>query len=242
MSTTTTQSALFCEQLARITGNPTMDRPQVESPLLEMAPVTLASSVKRTIDLVGATAGLLMLAPIMLAVGALVRLTSPGPAFFRQIRLGRGGQPFYVLKFRTMSSDAEIRLKDLETRNESGGVLFKIKDDPRVTPIGRFLRRTSLDELPQLINVLRGEMSLVGPRPLQLRDSRLLEAQDPIAFARRLSVTPGVTGPWQVGGRSDAGDNMVQLDLEYIQNWSLTLDLKILALTLPAVASSRGAC
>jgi lipopolysaccharide/colanic/teichoic acid biosynthesis glycosyltransferase len=242
MSTTTTQSALLREQIARMAGAASAEIAQAEIALLATAPITLASKVKRLIDLVGSGLGLALLAPVMLAVAALVRVTSPGPVLFRQLRLGQGGRPFHVLKFRTMVSDAEMRLKDLEAKNEAGGVLFKIRDDPRVTPLGRFLRRTSLDELPQLINVFRGEMSLVGPRPLQLRDSRLLEAEDPQGFARRLSVPPGVTGPWQVSGRSDAGSNMVQLDLDYVDNWSLALDLKILALTVPAVLSTRGAC
>jgi lipopolysaccharide/colanic/teichoic acid biosynthesis glycosyltransferase len=242
MSTTTPQSALLCEQLARAASAASIERPQAESPALAVAPVTMASTIKRAIDLAGALFGLTLLAPILLAVAVLVRRSSPGPVFFRQLRLGQGGRPFHVLKFRTMIADAELRLKDLEAKNESGGVLFKIRDDPRVTPLGRFLRRTSLDELPQLINVLRGEMSLVGPRPLQLRDSRLLESQDPEAFARRLSVPPGVTGPWQVSGRSNAGADMVELDLNYVENWSLALDLKILAQTLPAVISTRGAC
>lgn len=242
MSTTTPQSALLCEQLARVATAASIGHAQADHPSLATAPVTLSSTVKRAIDLTGAVFGLVLLAPVLLAVAAVVRLTSPGPALFRQLRLGQGGRPFHVLKFRTMVSDAEMRLKDLEAKNESGGVLFKIRDDPRVTPVGRFLRRTSLDELPQLINVLRGEMSLVGPRPLQLRDSRLLEAQDADAFARRLSVPPGVTGPWQVSGRSEAGADMVQLDLNYVENWSLALDLKILAQTIPAVVSARGAC
>ena len=172
-----------------------------------------------------------------------MRLSSSGPVLFRQLRLGRGGRPFYVLKFRTMVADAERRLAELESHNEAaGGVLFKIRRDPRVTPLGRFLRRSSLDELPQLINVLRGDMSLVGPRPLQLRDSYRLEAMDPEAFARRLSVTPGITGPWQVGGRSDGTDGMVRQDLDYIDNWSLALDVRILVQTIPAVFSGRGAC
>jgi lipopolysaccharide/colanic/teichoic acid biosynthesis glycosyltransferase len=242
MSTTTPQSALLCEQLARAANAASVERPQAESPALAVAPVTLASTIKRAIDLTGSLLGLALLSPLLLVVAVLVRRSSPGPVFFRQLRLGQGGRPFHVLKFRTMIADAELRLKDLEAKNESGGVLFKIRDDPRVTPLGRFLRRTSLDELPQLINVLRGEMSLVGPRPLQLRDSRLLEAQDPEAFARRLSVPPGVTGPWQVSGRSNAGADMVERDLNYVENWSLALDLKILAQTIPVVISTRGAC
>jgi lipopolysaccharide/colanic/teichoic acid biosynthesis glycosyltransferase len=199
--------------------------------------------VKRACDYAIAGAALLALWPFMLLLAALIRLDSPGPAVFRQRRLGRGGRPFWVLKFRTMVVDAEGRLKDLEHLNESdGGVLFKLKRDPRVTRVGRFLRRTSLDELPQLFNVLRGEMSVVGPRPLQLRDSDYLERVAPREFARRLEVLPGLTGPWQVGGRSDLGfDRMLALDLDYIDNGSLGTDLRILWRTCRIVLLGRGA-
>ena len=161
---------------------------------------------KRAVDLAGALVGLMLLTPVILAIALLIRLDSPGPVLFRQLRRGYRGRLFRLLKFRTMSVDAEQRLTDLEESNESaGGVLFKLRDDPRVTRLGRFLRRYSLDELPQLINVLWGEMSLVGPRPLQLRDSDRLLALDPTGYARRLQVMPGLTGPWQVGGRSERG-------------------------------------
>jgi lipopolysaccharide/colanic/teichoic acid biosynthesis glycosyltransferase len=240
MSTTTPQSVLLSEQIARIAAAPAAGQ-AIGAPL-SVAPTTPATLVKRAMDVVGSGLGLLLLVPVLLAVAAVVRLGSPGPILFRQLRLGRGGRPFHVLKFRTMVVDAEQRLGALEAKNESGGVLFKIRDDPRITPVGGFLRQTSLDELPQLLNVLRGEMSLVGPRPLQLRDSGLLEAEDPQAFAARLAVTPGITGPWQISGRSDAAADMVQLDLDYIEGWSLALDLKILLRTIPAVLSSRGAC
>jgi len=201
------------------------------------------STVKRFIDVVGATAGLLLLFPLMVLIALLVRLSSPGPAFFRQLRQGHGGRPFWFLKFRTMSVDAEHRLQELEPLNEAaGGVLFKMRCDPRVTPLGRFLRRTSLDELPQLINVLQGQMSLVGPRPLQMRDSSLLEQLEPEAYARRLSVLPGLTGAWQVGGRSETDSRgMLQLDLDYIERWSLVRDLWILCRTVGAVVRGRGA-
>ncbi len=198
---------------------------------------------KRSMDLAGALIGLLLLAPVMLAIACLIRFDSPGPILFRQKRLGLRGRPFWVLKFRTMVVDAEQRLKDLERRNESaGGVLFKLRDDPRVTPLGRFLRRSSLDELPQLINVLRGEMSLVGPRPLQLRDSDKLHRLDSGGFACRLMVLPGLTGPWQVGGRSDADYSfMVEVDREYVENWTLGRDLQILLRTVIVVLIGRGA-
>jgi len=201
-------------------------------------------SVKRALDLGGALAGLLLLWPIMLAIAVLIRLDSPGPALFRQVRHGHRGRPFRMLKFRTMVADAEQRLGDLESCNESaGGVLFKFRHDPRVTWLGQFLRRSSLDELPQLINVLRGEMSLVGPRPLQLRDSKRLWAVDPQAYSHRLHVLPGLTGPWQVGGRSDLNyQQMVQLDLDYVAHQSLGLDVRILSKTALAVLLRRGAC
>ncbi len=167
--------------------------------------------------------GLLLLSPLMLAIAVVIRLDSPGSCLFWQIRRGRDGRPFWFIKFRTMVADAERRLGELESYNESAsGVLFKIRRDPRVTRVGRFLRRTSLDELPQLINVLWGEMSLVGPRPLQLRDSDLLEQLDPEGYARRLAVPPGLTGPWQVGGRSETDfSHMLRLDHDYVECWSL---------------------
>ena len=180
-------------------------------------------SLKRLMDLAGALIGMLLLAPVMLGIMLLIRFDSSGPVLFRQIRRGRYGRLFHVLKFRTMVVDAEQRLGELEKHNESQhGVLFKLRDDPRVTPLGRFLRRSSLDELPQLINILRGEMSLVGPRPLQLRDSDKLRELDPEGYTCRLQVLPGLTGPWQVGGRSDIDySHMVKLDREYVETWSL---------------------
>jgi exopolysaccharide biosynthesis polyprenyl glycosylphosphotransferase len=202
------------------------------------------SAIKRLMDLVGSFFGLVLLLPGLVLVGVLIRLDSRGPVLFRQKRVGLKGREFWCLKFRTMVPDAEARMRDLEARNESaGGVLFKIKNDPRVTPLGRFLRRTSLDEFPQLWNVLRGEMSLVGPRPLQLRDSEKLEQLDPESYARRLSVLPGLTGPWQVGGRSDVDfSRMLELDLSYVDHWSISTDLVILVKTVAVVLAGRGAC
>jgi lipopolysaccharide/colanic/teichoic acid biosynthesis glycosyltransferase len=201
------------------------------------------SPTKRLVDVVGSFLGLVLLFPLMVVIALLVRLTSPGPVLFRQLRQGRGGRPFWFLKFRTMTADAEHRLRDLEPLNEAaGGVLFKMRRDPRVTPLGRVLRRTSLDELPQLLNVLRGEMSLVGPRPLQMRDTALLEQMEPEAYARRLSVLPGLTGAWQVGGRSETDSlGMLRLDLDYIERWSLWRDLVILCRTVGVVLRGRGA-
>ncbi len=202
------------------------------------------SVLKRAMDVCGAFGGLLMLSPILACVAFLIRLDSRGPVLFRQERMGLGGRTFRCLKFRTMVPDAESRLRELEARNESaGGVLFKIKDDPRVTPLGRFLRKSSLDELPQLWNVLVGEMSLVGPRPLQLRDSVKLAAFDADGYTARLSVVPGVTGPWQVGGRSEVDSSqMLRLDLDYVGCWSLGTDLKILVRTVYVVFAGKGAC
>ena len=198
---------------------------------------------KRTIDVIGASVGLMLLMPVMLAIALAIRLDSPGPVLFRQLRRGYRGRLFSVLKFRTMINDAEQKLSALENSNESaGGVLFKLRNDPRVTRLGSFLRRSSLDELPQLLNVLRGEMSLVGPRPLQVRDSERLLASNPSGYHRRLCVTPGLTGPWQVGGRSEIDhERMVELDLDYVQNWSLTRDLLIIAKTFFVVLRRQGA-
>jgi lipopolysaccharide/colanic/teichoic acid biosynthesis glycosyltransferase len=199
--------------------------------------------VKRAVDLSGALVGLTLLAPLILLIALLIRLENRGPVLFRQLRRGYRGRLFRVIKFRTMIPDAELHLRSLEDSNESaGGVLFKLRNDPRVTPLGQFLRRHSLDELPQLINILCGEMSLVGPRPLQLRDSEMLLDRDPQAYAFRLEVTPGLTGPWQVGGRSEVDyQGMVDLDLEYVQNWSIAGDLLIIAKTFLVVFHRRGA-
>jgi lipopolysaccharide/colanic/teichoic acid biosynthesis glycosyltransferase len=209
-----------------------------------LAPTRAARSpVKRAMDVAGAFGGLVLLSPLLAIVAVAVWLESRGPVLFRQQRMGLGGRIFWCLKFRTMVLDAEQRMRELEARNESScGVLFKIKDDPRVTTLGRFLRRTSLDELPQLWNVLVGEMSLIGPRPLQLRDSEKLEAMEPLGYARRLSVLPGISGPWQVAGRSELGGvQMLDLDLDYVENWSVATDLDLLARTVVVVLACRGA-
>ncbi len=218
-------------------------RPRLYERTVRALTLNLPYAIKRSIDVTGALFGLLLLAPVMLGIALLIRFDSPGPVLFRQLRRGYRGRLFWVLKFRTMVVDAEQRLKDLERNNESaGGVLFKLREDPRVTPLGRFLRRSSLDELPQLINVLRGEMSLVGPRPLQLRDCDKLIALDHEGFARRLEVMPGLTGPWQVGGRSEVDySHMVKLDIDYIDNWSLMRDIRIILRTVVVVLMGRGA-
>jgi lipopolysaccharide/colanic/teichoic acid biosynthesis glycosyltransferase len=210
---------------------------------VQARPSTATLFAKRLIDIVGATFGLLILGPLMMAIALLVRLDSPGPALFWQVRRGRGGRPFWFLKFRTMVVDAEHRLKDLETHNEmADGVLFKMRVDPRVTRLGKFLRRSSLDELPQLLNILRGEMSLVGPRPLQLRDCERLEQFSPAGYADRLTVRPGLTGAWQVGGRSEVDClTMLELDVDYVRRWSLTKDLYLMYKTVAVVFRGTGA-
>ncbi|BFU43445.1 sugar transferase [Krasilnikovia sp. MM14-A1004] len=194
--------------------------------------------VKSLFDLSLAAVLLLVSAPVFLAVALVVRLDTGGPVFFRQTRVGRGGEPFRMFKFRTMHVDAEQRLDDVRGQNESTGVLFKMRRDPRVTRAGRVLRRWSLDELPQLINVLLGDMSLVGPRPpLPAEVERY-----PQDMRRRLMVKPGMTGLWQVSGRSDLSwEDSIRLDLRYVENWSLTVDLVILLRTAIAVRRGAGA-
>ena len=210
----------------------------------ELLKLAAQFAVKRILDYIVAGLGVLLLGPLMLGIALLIRLDSRGPVLFRQQRLGLGGKPFWIWKFRTMVVDAEDRLGGLEHLNESrGGVLFKIRHDPRVTRIGRLLRRTSLDELPQLLNVLQGHMSLVGPRPLPLRDCERLQEIDGQQFQGRHSVLPGLTGPWQVSGRSETGiDHMINMDLEYIDTWSLWRDLQLIGRTIIVVVSCRGAC
>lgn len=193
---------------------------------------------KRAMDLVGAVAGLLILAPVFLAIVIAIRLESTGPSFFRQSRVGTGGRIFRVFKFRTMVDGAEEQKAALTGKNESDGCLFKIRDDPRLTRVGRLLRRSSLDELPQLLNILRGEMSLVGPRPLPVDD---YDFEVP-GMQLRLVVRPGLTGLWQVSGRSELGTaELIELDSYYVGSWSPLLDLRIIAQTVPAVLSGRGA-
>jgi exopolysaccharide biosynthesis polyprenyl glycosylphosphotransferase len=200
-------------------------------------PVGWRSATKRAFDIVLATIGLLFVAPIALAIAVAIRLGG-GPVLFRQERVGRNGQPFKVLKFRTMVVDAEELIIDLRDRNEADGPLFKLRNDPRVTRVGRILRKASLDELPQLLNVLRGEMSLVGPRPALPSE---LVGWDTDLHAR-LRVKPGITGMWQVSGRSDTDfESYSRLDLYYVDNWSLLTDLAILAKTVPTVLFGSGA-
>jgi len=193
--------------------------------------------LKRAMDVVGALGGLAVLSPILLTVALLVKLTSHGPVLFRQKRVGADEKVFLCYKFRSMYADAVARQAELEAKNEADGILFKIKSDPRITLVGRFIRRWSIDELPQLINVIKGEMSLVGPRPLPLRDFQRMGE----LHKRRLAAIPGLTGYWQINGRSNlAFEDMVRLDLYYIENWSLSLDIKIILKTLKVVLRREG--
>jgi len=223
---------VFRPELDRFGGEPVICyRPQ-PAPAWQLA-------AKRLFDWVGAALLLVLLLPLFVLLALVIRLGSPGPALFRQRRCGLNGRPFDMLKFRSMVRDAEEHKAGLEARNEMSGPVFKVSDDPRVTRVGRFLRRHALDELPQLWNVLRGEMSLVGPRPLPVEEVHRFQDD---AHRRRLSVPPGLTCLWQVRGRNeiDDFDDWVRLDLEYIDNWSLWLDAKILVATVPAVLLGRG--
>jgi len=212
-------------------------------PVLSMDSPKLTSAsmaAKRLLDVVGSAFALLVIAPMMLAIAIAIKLESRGPIFFRQTRAGRGQSSFQLIKFRSMYVDAEQRKQEYNALNDvSDGIMFKIHDDPRVTRVGHFIRRFSLDELPQLFNVLRGDMSLVGPRPLIFRENNALEED---WHRRRLELRPGITGPWQVYGRSqNPFQEMVRFDYQYVAGWSLARDIEILLATVPAVLSGRGA-
>jgi exopolysaccharide biosynthesis polyprenyl glycosylphosphotransferase len=211
------------------------------APLFELRPPALAGwewALKRGFDIAVSSLVIVAGSPVWLAIAGAIKLTSRGPVFYRDQRIGLGEQAFGMMKFRTMYADAAARQATLEVANEASGPLFKIKNDPRVTPVGGFLRRLSLDELPQVLNVLWGEMSLVGPRPLPIRDYEQLLPW----HRKRYLVLPGMTGLWQVSGRIDLSfDDLVRLDFYYIENWSIWLDISILAKTLPAVLARRGA-
>jgi lipopolysaccharide/colanic/teichoic acid biosynthesis glycosyltransferase len=194
---------------------------------------------KRALDIVGASVGLLMLSPLLLLVAALVKCTSRGPVFYTQLRRGHGGRPFRIYKFRSMVVDADARKQELASLNEQDGPAFKVRNDPRVTKLGRFLRKTSIDELPQLWNVLRGDMTLVGPRAMYCPE---IDACDPWQ-RRRLDVQQGLTCIWQVRGRSSVPfDEWMRMDLRYIKKRSLWRDIKLILQTIPAVLLRRGAC
>jgi exopolysaccharide biosynthesis polyprenyl glycosylphosphotransferase len=202
--------------------------------------VSWALLIKGMIDRVGAALMLIPASFVMLVAAIVIKLTSPGPVIFRQVRAGKHGKPFTMYKFRTMVTDAEMLQSELMAFNEMSGPVFKLDRDPRITPVGRFLRKWSIDELPQLMNVLRGHMSLVGPRPLPIYE---VEKFENTAQRRRLSVKPGLTCLWQVSGRNQVTDfhEWVRLDLKYIDNWSIWLDIKILLMTIPAVLLGLGA-
>ena len=215
--------------------------PGLAVPLFDIVPPTIQGVdwfVKRAFDLIISIGLLLVLSPILLISIVMIRLTSPGPILFRDQRVGLGEQPFAMLKLRSMVTNAAQAQAELEEQNEADGALFKIRNDPRVTPVGRVLRRFSIDELPQLLNVIKGEMSLVGPRPLPMRDYQLLEQW----HRRRYSVLPGITGLWQVSGRSNLGfDTLVRLDFYYLESWSIWMDIAIIARTPLAILRGRGA-
>ena len=231
---------IVAPQLTDIAGPRVHIRPIEGLPLLHVEEPTLSGPAllaKNLLDRLAAGLGLLLLAPLFIVIALAIRISDPGPVFFRQPRVGHEGRTFRVWKFRTMYVDAEDRLAGLVDQNETDGMLFKMKQDPRVFPFGRFLRASSLDELPQLINVLWGEMSLVGPRPLPADDGDFLGD-----VRRRLLVRPGITGLWQVSGRSDLSwDEAVRLDLYYVDNWSLAYDLSILWRTIGVVLARKGA-
>jgi exopolysaccharide biosynthesis polyprenyl glycosylphosphotransferase len=203
------------------------------------AEVACGPWIKRTLDLVGALALLVVTAPVLLAVAIAIKLEDGGPVFFRQVRVGKDGRRFVMFKFRSMVANAEALKAELLGRNEMrDGILFKIRNDPRITRVGRLIRKLSLDELPQLFNVVRGEMSLVGPRPPVPSE---VARYDP-AHRRRLSATPGISCLWQISGRNEIDfQGQVRLDVQYIERQSLGLDLTILLRTIPAVISGRGA-
>ena len=195
--------------------------------------------VKRMMDIAGALVGLVITGIVTLVLAPVIKLDSPGPVFFRQQRVGQNGRIFWCYKFRSMYRDAEERMEELKGKNEMSGAVFKMKDDPRITRVGKFLRRTSLDELPQFYNVLKGDMSLVGTRPPTMDEVLSYEAY----HRRRLSIKPGITGLWQVSGRNDIKDfeEIYQLDIKYIDTWSIALDIKIIAKTFAVVVSRNGA-
>jgi exopolysaccharide biosynthesis polyprenyl glycosylphosphotransferase len=211
-------------------------------PLLALEPVAqddLLILFKRIIDFTLTALAMPFILPLMLGVGIAIRLDSPGPAFFTQMRVGKNKRLFKMYKFRSMYSDSESRMKEIEHLNEAEGPIFKIKNDPRVTRVGHFIRKFSIDELPQLFNVLLGDMSLVGPRPMSIRDVDLF---DKGIQRKRFSMKPGLTCLWQISGRSNLPfEKWLQLDLEYIENWSLATDFKIIFKTIPVVVKGTGA-
>jgi exopolysaccharide biosynthesis polyprenyl glycosylphosphotransferase len=234
---------ILANALLDVAGDRTTIRPVDGLPMLHVEHPNLTGArrmAKELVDRLGASLLLVLFSPVLLALTVVIRSRrgGSGPALFRQVRVGRNGREFGIYKFRTMYVDAEQRLAGIAHLNEHDGALFKLRDDPRVTPVGRWLRRFSLDELPQLINVVKGDMSLVGPRPPLSSEVALY----PDDMRRRLVVKPGMTGLWQVSGRADLSwEDAIRLDLRYVENWSLTLDLVILLRTVTAVTRSSGA-
>jgi exopolysaccharide biosynthesis polyprenyl glycosylphosphotransferase len=232
---------LVCPGLTEVAGDRVLVRPTANAAMLQITPARLngpSRLAKAAFDRTGAALGLLLISPLLLTVAVVIFARDRGPVLFRQRRVGLGGDEFTIFKFRTMVVDAEARKADLVGHNESDGALFKIAEDPRITRAGRWLRRYSIDELPQLINVVRGEMSLVGPRPPLAEEV----AQYSPDMRRRLLVKPGLTGLWQVSGRSDLSwTESETLDIRYVENWSLRADLAILARTVRAVMRGSGA-
>ena len=211
-------------------------------PVITYHTVTLNTGeqvIKRIMDVAGGLAGIVLFSPVMLLAALAIKLDSPGPVIFRQIRVGKNGRTFQIYKFRSMYVDAEARKKELMAQNEMNGLMFKMEDDPRITRVGRFIRRTSIDELPQFFDVVRGSMSLVGTRPPTLDEYRQYESH----HKRRLSMKPGITGLWQVSGRSDIDDfeEVVKLDVQYIDNWSIWMDIYLLFRTVGVVFDRKGA-
>lgn len=212
------------------------ENPEIVSQSLE--PLGLTKYAKIVVDMVGALFGIVILSPLSLLIALAIKLDDGGPILFKQIRVGKNGKTFVFYKFRTMNVEAEDQKKALKHLNDMSGPVFKISNDPRVTRIGRFLRRTSMDELPQFYNVLKGDMSLVGPRPPLPSEVEQYDAWQ----CRRLCIKPGITCLWQVNGRNNIDfDKWVKLDLEYIDNWSLWLDFKIITKTIPAILKGDGA-
>jgi exopolysaccharide biosynthesis polyprenyl glycosylphosphotransferase len=217
--------------LSDLDGLPVLSRSRVPSDEIALAG-------KRAFDIVSSAVAILLFSPILIATAIAIRVESPGPIFFRQRRVGRNGRPFTMLKFRSMHANAEARLEALRVLNEAKGPVFKMRNDPRITAVGRFIRRTSIDELPQFLNVLSGEMSIVGPRPPIPAEVRQYKRWQ----RRRLSVKPGITCTWQISGRSNIDfDQWMELDLAYIDQWSLWKDIQICLKTIPAVFTARGA-
>jgi exopolysaccharide biosynthesis polyprenyl glycosylphosphotransferase len=230
-------SDFFPHHLARVQAQEFQGLPLLS--LQSAPPFNWRTEVKRLLDILISAFVLLVWTPIFVLIAVLIKLDSRGPVFFVQERMGYNKRRFYMFKFRTMVTDAEARLREIEHLNEKEGPIFKISNDPRITRVGKYLRKFSLDEFPQLINVLLGDMSLVGPRPLSIRDALNLEES---WQKRRFSVKPGMTCLWQISGRSNLSfEEWVELDLEYIDTWSLQLDWWILMRTVPAVISARGA-